>query len=141
MAKNAVENQIIEYKSIWKDEYLAWICGYANANGGTLYIGKDDDGSVCGLSNAKKLLEDLPNKIVAMLGILADVNLHETSDGDFIEIFVKPFSVPVNYKGEYHYRSGSTKQVMKGTALNEFLMKRLGINWDSATIPNASASD
>jgi len=141
MSDNVAENQIIEYKSIWKDEYLAWICGYANAKGGILYIGKEDDGSVCGLSNAKKLLEDLPNKIVAMLGIIADVNLHETSDGDYIEIVVKPFSVPVNYKGEYHYRSGSTKQALKGTALNEFLMKRLGVGWDSVTIPNVSVSD
>jgi predicted HTH transcriptional regulator len=34
-----------EYKSVWKDEYLKWICSFANANGGTLYIGKDDSGS------------------------------------------------------------------------------------------------
>ena len=25
------EQQNIEYKSIWKDEYLRWICGFANA--------------------------------------------------------------------------------------------------------------
>jgi ATP-dependent DNA helicase RecG len=36
------EQQIIEYKSIWKDEYLKWICGFANAQGGTLVIGKND---------------------------------------------------------------------------------------------------
>ena len=28
------ESQNIEYKSIWKDEYLKWICGFANAQGG-----------------------------------------------------------------------------------------------------------
>jgi ATP-dependent DNA helicase RecG len=37
MADNPAENHIVEYKSIWKDEYLAWICGYANANGSVLY--------------------------------------------------------------------------------------------------------
>lgn len=30
------ENQNIEWKLFWKDEYLKWICGYANAQGGTL---------------------------------------------------------------------------------------------------------
>ena len=40
------EKQNIEYKSIWKDEYLKWICGFANAQGGTLIIGKDDDGKL-----------------------------------------------------------------------------------------------
>ena len=34
------ETQNIEYKSIWKDEYLKWICGFANAQGGTLYSSK-----------------------------------------------------------------------------------------------------
>ena len=43
------EQQSIEYKSIWKDEYLRWICGFANAQGGTLIIGKDDDGKIVGV--------------------------------------------------------------------------------------------
>lgn len=57
------EKQNIEWKAIWKDEYLAWICGFANAQGGKLYIGVDDNGTPIGLPNSKKLLEDLPNKI------------------------------------------------------------------------------
>ena len=39
-----LENQDIEFKTIWKDEFLKWICGMANANGGIIYIGKDDKG-------------------------------------------------------------------------------------------------
>jgi predicted HTH transcriptional regulator len=70
------ESQIIEYKSSWRDEYLRWICGFANANGGTLYIGKNDSGAVVGVKDSKKLMEDLPNKITAILGIVCDVNLH-----------------------------------------------------------------
>jgi ATP-dependent DNA helicase RecG len=38
-------------------------------------IGKDDKGRVVGLPNAKKLLEDLPNKIRQATGIIADVDL------------------------------------------------------------------
>ena len=57
------EHQQIEYKESWHDEYLKWICGYANANGGTLYIGIDDKGDICGIEDSKRLLEDLPNKI------------------------------------------------------------------------------
>ena len=32
------ENQNVEYKESLHDKYLGWICGYANAKGGTLYI-------------------------------------------------------------------------------------------------------
>lgn len=28
------ENQNIEWKQSWRDEYLKWICGFANAEGG-----------------------------------------------------------------------------------------------------------
>ena len=30
-----MESQNIEYKQSWKDKYLKWICGFANAQGGT----------------------------------------------------------------------------------------------------------
>ena len=135
------EQQIIEYKSIWKDKYLQWICGFANAQGGRLIIGKDDSGNSVGLQNAKKLLEDIPNKIKDILGIIADVNLHETAQGDFIEIIVEPHPNPVNYKGEYHYRSGATKQELKGAALDKFLLQKQGKKWDGVAIPNVSISE
>lgn len=135
------ESQNIEYKSIWKDEYLKWICGFANAQGGIIFIGKDDQGNVVGVQNTKKLLEDLPNKITTILGIVADVNLHETVQGDYIEIVVEPQPNPVNYKGEYHYRSGSTKQELKGSALDKFILKKQGKNWDSIIIPQVKVEE
>jgi ATP-dependent DNA helicase RecG len=135
------ETQNIEYKSIWKDEYLKWICGFANAQGGTLFIGKDNSGNVIGVQNAPKLMEDLPNKITAILGIVVAVNLHETEQGNYIEIVVEPQPNPVNYRGEYHFRSGSTKQELKGAALDRFLLQKYGKKWDGVTIPNISVAD
>ena len=43
------ENQNIEWKESWRDEYLKWICGFANAAGGKIYIGTDDNGKVVGV--------------------------------------------------------------------------------------------
>jgi ATP-dependent DNA helicase RecG len=48
------ETQNIEYKSSWHEEYLDWICGFANAQGGKIYIGKDDSGNVIGVPNWQK---------------------------------------------------------------------------------------
>ncbi len=44
-----IENQNIEFKTIWKDEYLKSICAFANAQGGTLFIGIEDNGDVIGI--------------------------------------------------------------------------------------------
>ena len=38
------EKQNIEWKQSWRDEYLQWICAFANTEGGKLIIGKDDKG-------------------------------------------------------------------------------------------------
>ena len=125
------ENQNIEYKESWHDEYLKWICGFANAQGGRLYIGIDDNGHVCGVTNSRKLLEDIPNKIRNTLGIVVDVNLLRKDGRDYIEIIVEPQPYPISYYGEYHYRSGSTKQQLTGQQLNQFLLKKTGVTWDS----------
>jgi ATP-dependent DNA helicase RecG len=135
------ESQSIEYKQSWRDEYLKWICGFANANGGSIFIGKDDNGNVVGLADAKRLLEEIPNKVRDILGILVDVNLQTTAQGDFIEIIVEGHPYPVNYKGQYHYRSGSTKQELIGTALEKFLLHKKGKRWDGVPVPKISAKD
>jgi len=135
------ESQNIEYKTNWRDEYPKWICGFTNTNGGSIFIGKDDAGNVVGLTDAKKLLEDIPNKVRDTLGILADVNLHTTSQGDFIEIIVEGYPYPVNYKGQYHYRSGSTKLELKGAALDKFLLQKKGKRWDGVPVPKITVAD
>ncbi|MCM1158635.1 MAG: putative DNA binding domain-containing protein [Bacteroidales bacterium] len=135
------ESQNVEWKQSWKDEYLKWICGFANAQGGKIYIGAKDDGTVVGLKDSKKLLEDIPNKIQNKLGIVADVNLLAENGLEYIEIIINPWAFPVNYNGEYHYRSGSTKQQLRGNALTNFLMAKTGMKWDAATISNISVSD
>lgn len=135
------ENQNIEWKESWRDEYLKWICGFANAQGGKIYIGTDDEGSIIGVPDSKKLLEDIPNKVRDILGILVDVNLLGQDDKDYIEICVAPSSYPVNYKGEYHYRSGSTKQLLKGAALTEFLLSKTGYKWDAVPMDGVTVEE
>ena len=141
MAIKMAESQNVEYKESWKDEYLKWICGFANAQGGCIYIGIDDRGEVVGVADSKKLLEDIPNKIKDTMGIIADVNSLSKDGKQYIEIIVNPSSYPISYHGEYHYRSGSTKQQLRGSALTEFLVGKTGHRWDAVPIDNVSVAD
>lgn len=135
------ERQNIEYKESWRDEYLKWVCGFANAQGGTIYIGIDDAGNVVGVQNVKKMLEDIPNKIQSGLGIVADVNKHTKNGKDYLEIKVKPSAFPISYHGEFHYRSGATKQQLTGIALSEFIMQKTGFRWEDVTVDNIAVED
>lgn len=135
------ESQNIEYKSSWHDDYLDWICGFANAQGGKIYIGKDDNGNVIGVADYKELMEKIPNKIKNQLGITAEVNLLQEDGKHYIEIVVQPYSVPISLRGRYFYRSGSVKQELTGAALNEFMLKRIGKKWDGVPVPNVKIED
>ncbi|MDQ3712007.1 MAG: hypothetical protein M3388_07285 [Acidobacteriota bacterium] len=94
-----------------------------------------------GVADYKKLMDDLPNKIRDVLGIMAEVNLHEENGLYFIEISTPPYSVPISLRGSYYYRSGSTKQELKGNALMEFLLRKSGKTWDDVVEPRAALAD
>ncbi len=135
------ESQNIEFKQSWQDDYLKWICGFANAQGGRIFIGKDDRGKIVDLPNAKKLLEDLPNKIRDQLGLMPHINLMEEDGKTYLEIVVEPSTVPISLRGSYYWRSGSVKQELKGHALTEFLLKKMGMTWDRVVEEKATLND
>ena len=86
-------------------------------------------------------MEEIPNKIQNHLGIICDINLHKKQGKHYIEIVVKPYDIAISYQGKYHYRSGSTKQELKGNALNVFLLKKSGRTWDDVVELRASLED
>lgn len=135
------ESQNVEYKRSWCDEYLRWICGFANAHGGPLLIGVDDTGTAVGVDNAKKLMEDIPNKIRDTMGIVADVSLRKRHRKDVIEIGVRKSDFPVAYRGEYHYRTGSVKMLLTGNALTESLLSKSGGDWDASSTSGGFKKD
>ena len=135
------ESQHMEWKESWRDDYLKWICGFANADGGVLIIGRNDAGQAVGITDTRKLLEDIPNKVRDLLGIMVDVNLREEDGKALLEIVVEPYPYPISYKGQYHYRSGSTKQELKGAALDHFLLKKQGKRWDGVPVPHVGVQD
>ena len=135
------ENQNTEYKELWHDDYLKWICGFANAQGGKIYIGIDDTGKTVGVKDSKKLLEDLPNKIRDSLGIISEINVVKRDNLDVIEISVPSYNVPISCKGSYYIRSGATNQKLTGLELEHFIMRKRGATWDNSPLPIFTEKD
>jgi ATP-dependent DNA helicase RecG len=136
-----VENQKTEWKRQWRDEFLKGLCGLANAQGGTLEVGRDDSGAVVGVDNAKELLEELPNTIRHALGIVPSVELLTENGKRYIAVSVDASGTPVSFRGRHYIRSGSTTQELSGRELDNFILRRLGKTWDSMLIPNVKVSD
>ena len=135
------ESQNIEFKKSWRDDYLKWICGFANAQGGILYIGIKDNGDICGVQDAKKLMEDIPNKVRDMLGILVYVNKKEKEEKVYLEIVTEAYPYPISYRGKYYQRSGATNQELKGASLDRFMLRKQGKTWDGVPVPYLNEKD
>ncbi|MBQ9829291.1 MAG: putative DNA binding domain-containing protein [Akkermansia sp.] len=138
-----IEHQVLEWKSTWKDDHLREICAFANAQGGILCIGKDDHGRVTGVpeSAARKLLENLPNKVRDVTGVQVDVNLHAEGSLYWLEVVVPAVSTPVSCRGEFYYRSGSVCQQLTGPALTYFLLEKTGAQWDSIPVDRVAPEE
>lgn len=135
------ELQTNEFKESWRDEYLKTVSAFANTDGGTLWIGIKDDGSIKGIDDSKKLLEDIPNKIINYLGILCDVNLRKKESKELIEIKVKPSNVPISYHGKYYKRIGTTTRELTGHELTTFLLQKSGKTWDEQEMDGITMKD
>ena len=104
------ESQLVEYKESWRDEYLKWICAsfacqksfsktrsglrcFANAQGGVLYIGKRDDGSVCGIEkfdeSLKKIADIIENQILPESSSFVELGTKYIENKHIIEIKVR----------------------------------------------------
>jgi ATP-dependent DNA helicase RecG len=136
-----MEDQNTEWKESWHDEYLKWVCGFANAQGGTLEIGKNDKGIIVGIPDAARLLEELPIKIRTTMGILVDVNLRRKNSLKYIVVKVKAYPNAISYRGKYYLRSGSTTQEVTGFALDEMILRKYGRTWDSSPVPHVKPKD
>ena len=88
-----------------------------------------------------RLLEEIRIKALALIGIMVDVNLKTDSGREYLLVVIAPYDNPISYKGEFHYRSGSACQVLRGVALNRFLLKKCfllkkhGRTWDDEPLP------
>ena len=74
----------------------------ANASGGKMYIGKDDDGNTVdlGVNETRRLLESIPNSIIQALNYSnVSVDVKRDDNGLYIEIIVHKSDTPVFYQG------------------------------------------
>ena len=137
-----IENQDVEFKKIWKDEWLEWICGFANTTGGLLYIGVDDNGKVVGLENtAQSLLDKLPGKIKDSLGILTKVKLEKENNLEYISIKIDKYPIPISYHGKFYLRSGRSNHEATSSEYDRLLLERFGKTWDAMQVPNVTVED
>lgn len=104
------------------------LCAFANATGGVVLIGVDDDGTVGGVSHVNHLKSEVQN-IARSIDppLVVDVELQE----NVLVVTVPPQnSKPYSSNGKFYFRDGATSQQMTRDEIREFFFKEGLIRFD-----------
>jgi len=133
------ENNNIEYKREYTSDIKKEVMAFANSNGGTIYIGRDNEGNPYPLSDITEILTQITNSVRD--SILPDVTMfvgYETSD-DLITITVregthKPYFLPekgLKPSGVY-VRQGASSVPASYEQIREMIKMSDGDKFESA---------
>lgn len=136
-----IEDLHTEFKREWDHKCLRSIAGMANADGGIVYIGLSDDGTVCGVDNLQKLLKQIPDTVQNILGITPIVDHHNENNKNFISITVSRSDIPILLEGKLFKKTGSTTREIRHADARNFLVRRYGFIWTEDPCPSVSVSD
>lgn len=136
------------------------ICGFLNAEGGTLYIGVNNEGVACGIDADLPFFKNgsldsfdlhVRNQVVHTMGV--DANAHitveypESGKRTVYAMHIQPSPYPVKLDGVYYVRQGSSTWPVMGTDLELFIQRKeaerqqAGItDGQSAEVPAIEAS-
>ena len=100
------ESQNVEYKSSWHDEYLKWICGFANAQGAVMYFGVNNDHEVIGLENVdRKIGRFGKDEADLMFQDVIEGNIIQMADRVMEALQSKYLVSPVRFEGMQRYET------------------------------------
>lgn len=120
MLVNEREHRRLEFKRDLSGKKPQAICkeiaAFATTKGGTLLIGVDDDGAICGVSDPEKIASKIENWIVDCIDppVAADVRQVVCTEGVVIAVIVDRGAAPFYlYDGCAYTRGGSSSRPMR----------------------------
>jgi ATP-dependent DNA helicase RecG len=137
-------SEAVEFKTSFGDEALAAIGAFANAGGGSLLIGVEPTGAICGVSVGRKTLEDWANRIQDATDPRLQPSITKVGHGGRTVVLVRVEPVaagPVSVRGRFFRRVGRTNQRMSHEEIVQRLLNASGLSWDALAEPLATWDD
>jgi len=140
------EGQTVERKeSLGAGREIVETCAaFASAQGGRIYIGVHDNGTVTGVQLGKGTLESLANDIAqnTVPKIVPVITTIQESGKTvvMVEVAENP-TKPVSAYGRAYRRSGRTNQVLSAGEIADLYYNSCGVTWDETVRADATLED
>jgi ATP-dependent DNA helicase RecG len=137
------EGQKLEFKESFGREALETIGAFANAEGGQLLIGVDDNGQVTGITIGRNTLEEWAQKMQFKIQprCLPSLNSQVHKGRTIVVIGVERTDTPVSVDGRFMKRVGPSNQLMSTEEIRERFFRSREFSWDSGEEETATIAD
>lgn len=125
-------------RETWRNEYLALLCGIANAGGGTLTLTAPDKGYGRGI---RKSFESIPELVQSNLGLSCAVEPIMMGGDLCLEISVPPASDPVSFEGTYYLYADGKNEVATRENVEQAIRTVPNLPWEMRVQPSVTLDD
>ena len=138
------ESEKLEFKSSFDREAIETLVAFANSSGGTMLVGVQDNGVICGVTIGKESIQNWINqvKMATTPAIIPDVTPVIIEEKNVVLFSVDPFPVkPVACRGKYYKRVNSANHIMLLNEVADAYLKTFQLSWDAYEHAGARLED
>lgn len=125
------EGEKVEFKREWTKRALEDLAAFANHEGGSVFIGVEDNGTVVGWSAGDAELQAIANQVTELLGLRPRIQWEVYEGLQVLALRIEVAPAPIPLRGRYYTRVSSTNREMTGEQLGARFVAMSGVRWDS----------
>lgn len=143
---NFNESETVEFKTSLSeiDQILETVSAFSNTNGGVIYIGVTDNGTISGVTIGKGTLEVLANEIKLNTDprVFPNIEIDEIESLTIIKVSVQEYPIkPVWSREKVFLRVGKTNQKASAEKIREMIALNTPFHWDRQVLTEHNLSD
>lgn len=128
------ESKTVEFKTAFNQDTIVSLVAFANADGGSVYVGVRDDGKVVGVSLAGESetawVNEIKNKTAP--AIVPEADRLVVDGKNVVRLYIAPLPVkPTSVQGRYYIRKGKANHLMSISELSDMYLKTMSSSWDA----------
>ena len=125
------ENRSLEFKSTITNTFLKTVSAYSNFGEGEILFGVNDDGTICGVTNAEQVCLDIENRINDSISPKPDFELEIDETKQVIHLLVREGKYkPYLYKGKAYRRSDSATIEVDQAELKNLVLEGSNLSFE-----------
>ncbi|GJQ48175.1 MAG: ATP-dependent DNA helicase [Candidatus Kuenenia stuttgartiensis] len=135
------ESHTVEFKSSFDRETIETVVAFANTQGGAIFVGVADTGTIKGVTLGKETLNEWLGQIKSTTSptVIPDIEATAIKGKTVVVIRVNEYPVkPVNTKGKYFKRIATSNHQLSLSEITDLYMQSLQLSWDAYTATKES---